>query len=85
MTSPERIDLVLRATIADPANPVTWSVDGRHPTPDELDGLVSLTSEDWEAALDLLRLDKELNGRELAQLLRECADEAQSFLDRLPG
>ena len=55
-----------------------WSV-----VPEEV--LARTTLADFEAVESLLRSDLDLQVRQRVQKLRECADEAQRFLEARPG
>ncbi len=59
-TTERRMLLLLIDTMPDPADIMTWSVDGRLVEPDEVRLLHGLTVEDAAAVVDLLRLQIEL-------------------------
>lgn len=82
-----RVALLMTGSVdvGDPSNPLTWSVDGRHPTPEELALLSAMTPEDFEDAITLLRVDQELQRRMTLESLRGFCDAVARFLDTYPG
>ena len=84
MTNVDRVALVLRSTINDPTDPSSWLVDDRPPTPDEVEALAGLTLNDWQAAIGVLTLDKELTDRAAIESCRGFAEAAEGFLARFP-
>jgi hypothetical protein len=55
--SAARVDLLLQvSTMADPTDAATWTIRGRPPTPEQVDALRSLTTQDiddWETLVHL--------------------------------